>query len=270
MTQRWDVAWEEFARLKEVIDGKNFSTTPRMMTQRLWLMHWALYIYINQEEGRAGLIDFFFQDAYLNVIQTIGQHLLRYLTCAVILCKERRNVLKELIRVLLTMEYSYRDPLTSFIVCLYVRHDFDRSINILRDCENIIAHDFFISAIKNKLISVAQASIFEAYCRLHPSFEISTIASKLGIKHVPAKRQIMILLSDSSLEAKIDSHSSRISICNRWPSALDEMIKKVQLHATKAHALSNQMFGEKIKHIVAATSATEGLANTRSSKGSLD
>ena len=36
---------------------------------------------------------------YLNALQTNAQHLLRYLAAAVVVNKRRRNVLKELIRV---------------------------------------------------------------------------------------------------------------------------------------------------------------------------
>ena len=39
------------------------------------------------------------QDRYLNTIQTVAPHLLRYLAVAVIINKRRRNVLKDLIRV---------------------------------------------------------------------------------------------------------------------------------------------------------------------------
>lgn len=37
---------------------------------------------------------------YLNAVQTTSQHLLRYLAAAVVVNKRRRNVMKDLVRVL--------------------------------------------------------------------------------------------------------------------------------------------------------------------------
>lgn len=70
LMQRWDHAWEGITRLREAIDNKNFATPLNQMTQRSWLMHWALFVFFNHEAGRAALIDLFFQDIYMNAIQT--------------------------------------------------------------------------------------------------------------------------------------------------------------------------------------------------------
>lgn len=70
------------------------------LQQRSWLIHWSLFVFFNHEKGRDGIIDLFFQPAYLNTIQTTCPHVLRYLTTAVITNKRRRNVLKDLVRVI--------------------------------------------------------------------------------------------------------------------------------------------------------------------------
>ena len=61
--------------------------------------------------------------------------LLRYLTAAFIINKKRRNVLKDLVRVIQQEEYTYADPITQFIECLYVHFDFERAQQKLRECE---------------------------------------------------------------------------------------------------------------------------------------
>ena len=49
---------------------------------------------------------------YLNAIQTNSQHLLRYLAAAVIVNKRRRNVMKDLVKIIEQESYEYRDPIT--------------------------------------------------------------------------------------------------------------------------------------------------------------
>ncbi|KAG0489571.1 hypothetical protein HPP92_006434 [Vanilla planifolia] len=117
LMQNWDVALEELNRLKEIIDSKNFASPLYQLQNRIWLMHWSLFIFFNHENGRNGIIDLFFQDRYLNAIQTNANHLVRYLATAVIVNKRRRNMLKELIKVIQQESHAYKDPITEFLEC---------------------------------------------------------------------------------------------------------------------------------------------------------
>ena len=99
LLQNWEQATEDLNRLKEIIDAANFETPVVQLVQRTWLMHWALFIYFNHENGRNALVDLFFQEPYLNALQHDAQHLLRYLSVAVVVNKRRRSVLKDLIKV---------------------------------------------------------------------------------------------------------------------------------------------------------------------------
>ncbi|TNN45090.1 Eukaryotic translation initiation factor 3 subunit E [Liparis tanakae] len=74
---------------------------------------------------------------YLNAIQTMCPHILRYLTTAIITNKDvrkRRQVLKDLVKE----SYTYKDPITEFVECLYVNFDFDSAQKKLRECESCI------------------------------------------------------------------------------------------------------------------------------------
>ena len=105
---------------------------------------------------------------YLNAIQTMCPHILRYLTTAVITNKDvrkRRQVLKDLVKVIQQVRrklfigiigvestwhewcfffvssvqesYTYKDPITEFVECLYVNFDFDSAQKKLRECESV-------------------------------------------------------------------------------------------------------------------------------------
>jgi translation initiation factor 3 subunit E len=63
--------------------------------------------------------------------------MLRYLTTAVITNRRRRGVMKDLVRLIQQESYSYRDPITEFVECLYVNFDFDGAQQKLRECEAV-------------------------------------------------------------------------------------------------------------------------------------
>lgn len=74
---------------------------------------------------------------YLNTIQTTSQHLLRYLAAAVVVNKRRRNVVKDLIKVIQQEVYEYSDPITQFLQCLFVDYDFEGAQQKLKECEEV-------------------------------------------------------------------------------------------------------------------------------------
>ena len=78
-----------------------------------------------------------FLPRYLNAIQTNAHHLLRYLAIAVVVNKRRRNMLKDLIKVIQQEQRSYKDPVTEFLECLYVNYDFDGAQQKLMECDQV-------------------------------------------------------------------------------------------------------------------------------------
>ena len=97
-------------------------------------MHW----YITALTDYILLFHSFFHTCrYLNAIQTTCPHILRYLTTAVITNKRRRTVLKDLVKVIQQESYTYKDPITEFLECLYVNFDFDGAQQKLRECETV-------------------------------------------------------------------------------------------------------------------------------------
>jgi len=81
---------------------QTFGSALQSLQQRTWLIHWSLFVFFNHAKGRDLIIDMFlYSQLYLNAIQTICPHILRYLTTAVITNKSRRRtVLKDLVKVI--------------------------------------------------------------------------------------------------------------------------------------------------------------------------
>ncbi|BAF21644.1 eukaryotic translation initiation factor 3 subunit E [Oryza sativa Japonica Group] len=221
LNNNWDVALEELNCLKEMIDSKNSSSPLNQLQNRIWLMHCSIFIFFNHGNGSYGIIDLFFQDKYLNAIQTDAPHLLRYLAAAIVVNRRRRNMLKELVKVIQQEQHSYKDPITEFLECLYVNHDFDGAQQKLIECEQVILNDPFLGKrieegnsitvpLRDEFLENARLLIFESYCRIHRCIHIGMLSEKLKMSYNEAELWIMNLVSNSKLDAKIDTASGTL------------------------------------------------------------
>lgn len=80
--QNWDVALDDLTKLKEMVDSNTFAPVLEQLQQRTWLMHWALFIFFNHENGRNLIIDFFFQDRCDTAVPRLNVRLARCPTAA--------------------------------------------------------------------------------------------------------------------------------------------------------------------------------------------
>lgn len=246
LMQQWDHALEDLNRIKEVIDNPSnvkFSAL-QSLQQRTWLIHWSLFVFFNHPKGRDFIIDMFLnQQPYLNAIQTMCPHILRYLTTAVITNKRRRTVLKDLVKVIQQESYTYKDPITEFLECLYVNFNFDKAQEKLRECETVLNNDFFLVACLDDFIENARLFIFETYCRIHQCISINQLADKLNMTQPEeAERWIVNLIRNARLDAKIDSQLGHVVMGAQAVSPYQQVIEK-----TKGLAFRSQMMALNIK-----------------------
>ncbi|CAD7003749.1 unnamed protein product [Ceratitis capitata] len=158
---------EDLTRLRDYIDNANFSTI-QALQQRTWLIHWSVLVFFNHPKGRDLIIDMFYTNHFtLTPYKTMCPHIMRYLATAVIINRTRRNALKDLIKVIQQESYTYRDPITEFLECLYVNFDFEGARLKLHECQTVILNDFFIVACLNEFVEDARLMIFETFCRIH-------------------------------------------------------------------------------------------------------
>lgn len=143
LLEKWDDAIDTFKKLREIIDTKQFANPLLQLEQRTWLIHWALFVCLKPElsvlpNGRNEMIDLFFSERYLQTIQTNCPHMLRYLAVAVITAPlQRRNVIRELVKLIQQEREIYSDPITGFIECLLVHFDFDSAQEKLKQCAKL-------------------------------------------------------------------------------------------------------------------------------------
>ena len=239
LRQNWDGALDNCNRLRDQIENMPRASQALQMHFRTWLIHWSLFVYFNHRRGSELIIELFFRQStyvirhfvlfffltffffrfrsgreqpttpYLDAVQTMCPHILRYIAAAIITSDRRKDVMKSLIKVIQAEAYNYHDPVTEFIECLYVNFDFDKAQLKLRDCEQVLANDFFLCGLQELFMDNARLLVFESFCRMHKTISIKNMAAKLNLTPDEAERWIVKLItSDPDFQdAKIDSQN---------------------------------------------------------------
>lgn len=244
LTYNWDAATEDIQALKDAIDsnGRTVTLNPLQQLQhRTWLIHWSLFVFFNHENGRNGITDLLFQEKYLNAIQTNCPHVLRYLTTAVITNKRRRNVVKDLVKVIQQETYNYSDPITEFVQCLYVNFDFEGAQGMLQKCEDTLKRDFFLVGTLDDFLEDARKTIFETYCRIHHVIDIAMLAAKLNMERSQAEKWVVNLIRNARMDAKIDSQANQVVMGVNVPSVYDQVVENTKSLLIRGNVLTQNM-----------------------------
>ncbi|XP_032689387.1 eukaryotic translation initiation factor 3 subunit E isoform X1 [Odontomachus brunneus] len=240
LVQNWETALEDVNKLREYIDSNVIGNSLQVLQQRTWLIHWSLFVFFNHVKGRDLIIEMFlYRPHYLNAIQTMCPHILRYLAAAVIVNRSRRSILKDLVKVIQQESYTYRDPITEFLEHLYVNFDFDGARQKLQECQTVVFNDFFLIALLNEFVENARLMIFETFCRIHQCISIGMLAEKLNMKADVAECWIVNLIRNARLDAKIDSKLGHVVMGGQPASPYQQLVEKIETLSVRSEALEN-------------------------------
>ncbi|KAH6560641.1 hypothetical protein BASA62_010350 [Batrachochytrium salamandrivorans] len=238
LARNWDGAYDELMSLRESIDQSTFlaadnttsvSGNHAQLQQRIWLLHWSLFVFFNHARGKDGLIDLFFQPQYLNAIQVSCPWLLRYLAAAIVISKRRRTHLKDLVDLIKQESHSYtEDPITDFLVSLYVNFDFDDAQQKLLDCEHVLDNDFFLVGCVGEFREAARLFVFEMYCRIHQHIDIKALCEKLNMDQSDGEKWIVNLIRDARMQAKIDSETNTVIMGVQYQSVHQQVMERTK------------------------------------------
>ncbi|KAG0270153.1 eukaryotic translation initiation factor 3 subunit E [Actinomortierella ambigua] len=241
LTGNWDDALLAIQELKESIDKTQFASPLHQLEQRTWFLHWSLFVFFNHPKGRDAIIDLFFQPAYINTIQTSCPWILRYLTTAVITNKRRKNLLKELVKIIEQEAYQYRDPITEFVEALYVNFDFDLAQKKLAECGEVLENDFFLVAAQEDFIQNARCFISETYCRIHQKINISELSQTLNMSKEDGEKWIVNLICDTRVDAKIDYQENTVVMNTQVPLVYQQIIEKTKGLSFRSQVLATSI-----------------------------
>lgn len=240
LLEQYNEAMCDLTNLMDLIESE--SVPLKLLQERTWLLHWALFLFACSSDHRDAVIDLMFQQRCLEAIQTNTPWLLRYLTVGVIVHKRRRQLTKDLIKILQQERNTYRDPLIEFVENLYVDFDFDSAEEKLRACETVLQSDFFLQdAIGSDFMENARIFMFETYCRIHEKIDIAMLAKKLAMDGADAEKWVVDLIRNARLDAKINSQEHVILMCTSSNSVHQQLVEKTRELAARTCNLSEQL-----------------------------
>ncbi|KAL1933035.1 hypothetical protein VTP01DRAFT_8713 [Rhizomucor pusillus] len=242
LSGNWDAAVEEMQKLRDAIDHKSGVSPLQQLQQRTWLIHWSLFIIFNHPRGRDSCIDIFFAPQYINTIQTSCPWVLRYLAAAVVTSKRRKAQMKELVKIIEQESYEYRDPVTEFVEALFVHFDFDGAQKKLKECEEVLANDFFLGSIQEDFMESARQFISETYCRIHQKINIKDMTQTLNLNQEEGEKWIVNLIRDTRVDAKIDFEENTVIMNTPVTSVYQQVIER-----TKGLSFRSQVLASAIK-----------------------
>ena len=230
LSTNWAESVEELQKVKEMIDTKLFNNPLAQLTNRTWLIHWALFPLFNDDSTRDGLLDLFFSPAYINTIQTNCPWILRYLAACVITGRGRarssgqyQKQLKDIIRIVKQEAYEYSDPVTDFIRALYIDFDFEEAQRQLGLAEEILRSDFFLFNAADAFVDAARHLISESYCKIHARIDIKDLSARLGLNQDDGEKWIVNLIRETRVDAKIDYKEGTV-VMNHPPSSVYQQV----------------------------------------------
>uniref|UniRef100_A0A9J8DGC3 Eukaryotic translation initiation factor 3 subunit E n=1 Tax=Cyprinus carpio carpio TaxID=630221 RepID=A0A9J8DGC3_CYPCA len=65
LMQNWEAAMEDLTRLRETIDNNSVSSPLQSLQQRMWLIHWSLFVFFNHPKGRDNIIELFLYQPHM-------------------------------------------------------------------------------------------------------------------------------------------------------------------------------------------------------------
>ena len=178
--------------IEEISNKYSNLTIGNVMRERAWLLHWSLFIFFNEESWIFDISELFFDEKFMNCIQTVCPHLLRYLASSIIITqtrdiKQKMNDLNMLCRYIIEEEYTYTDCILIFIKLLVRENNFIAASKYLNKCIYVIKNDFFLSYYQNQFFQFARLLFFTKYCKLYSRVSVDNLAK-------------LLLLNDESME----------------------------------------------------------------------
>jgi translation initiation factor 3 subunit E len=201
-----------------------------LLAQRTWLLHWCLFCVFKAEQAGHALkpLDLLLAEKNMMIISISCSYLFRYISACLVLHKRLKLRLKETVFVMSQECSTYSDPVTRFLLALYVDVDFEAAQRELKQCKLVFEGDYFLAPKWQEFEENARLLIFEAYCRIHQRINIAMIATKLNMEPPEAEVWIVKLIQNAKLDARIDSEKSRVIMTKAPPNVYQQVIDKTK------------------------------------------
>lgn len=238
---------ENLKWLRKFLDEQEMRMSrTEVLLQRSWLLHWSLFAIFRKsdhpgsklEDLKPELVDDFLLEKNLSIISLSCPHLLRYVAACLILHKRQK---KETVWILQSESASYSDPLTRFLLALFIDMDFDEAQQELQKCATVFKIDYFLKDYWPEFEENARFLWFETYCRIHQCIDIEMVATKLHMEAEEAELWIVKLIQSAKLDARIDSEKGRVVMSKVPPSVYQQVIDKTKTLSVRSMMLLSNL-----------------------------
>lgn len=220
-------AADVIAKINEFLENTKMPKK-EVLLQKTWLLHWTLHAIFTPDKVDAKLLDFFLNEKSLSIISLSCPHLFRYVAACLILQKRLKHLMKDTVWIIHHESSTYTDPVTRFLLALYVEMDFDQAQIELQNCKEVCKVDYFLNRHWSEFEENARLLIFETYCRIHQCINIRMIATRLNMEAEEAEVWIVKLIQNAKLDARIDSEKSRVVMSKAPASVYQQVIEKTK------------------------------------------
>ncbi|GME81297.1 unnamed protein product [Ambrosiozyma monospora] len=231
ITFNWLEALNEFNKLREIIDNRNFDgSTLDQLNKRTWLIHFSLYIFFgldnpiaandednedaesannnnnssnknNKNGGLDSLVDLFFSSSYMSTIQASCPWILRYLAVAILYNPSNKR-LKDLVRAINIESYEFRDPFTELFEVLLINFEFEKLGSVLSEIKVLTKSDFFISQLDTvKLFKNVQSLILTTLGKVNSALSLKTLQNYLGSEN---QSELVEFLTEKKIKVDVE------------------------------------------------------------------
>ena len=122
--------------------------------------------------------------------------------------------------------------MTDFLECLYVRFDFEGAQVALKQCEKVLATDFFLVFFlegAGGFLNNARKLLFELYAKIHNKIDIKRIGDALGMTDfAEAERWVVTMIRDAGLNARINEKTGEVWLSQSRASKYSELIRQTE------------------------------------------
>eukprot|EP00484_Ammonia_sp_Unknown_P022961 CAMPEP_0197034652 /NCGR_PEP_ID=MMETSP1384-20130603/12694_1 /TAXON_ID=29189 /ORGANISM="Ammonia sp." /LENGTH=644 /DNA_ID=CAMNT_0042464603 /DNA_START=91 /DNA_END=2025 /DNA_ORIENTATION=+ len=183
-----------------------------IMRDRAWLLHWSLFVFFNKDLLLDELIALFLNNKYMNVIQSMCPHLLRYLTSAILISpnidkQSKLKYLTDVSKIIIEEHQSYCDPITEFVRLVIRTNDFEGASKMLQSAMDVVRCDFFLAYYQDYFVQYARTTFLIKYCRLYNRISVQNISRLLLMDGMTNDEQQLWLINairSENINAKLD------------------------------------------------------------------
>ena len=242
LNNNMEVALADWTALKESIDSRVHVPQAIQLQQRVWLAHWALFVFFHTQDGLNRMLDALMGDKQLAAICSQAPHLLRYLAVAAIYNRRRKNVLNDFARTITQYRTQYTDPIIEFLHATVSEFDLEKASTELGKLPAVIAADFFLAeAYAEPMMANSKLLLFETYSRTYKHLDITSVVAKLQLDTGDAESRLVEYIRGSRLDAKIDSEKNTLVVATPHPSIYQQVIDKTKSIAWRSGQLAQQL-----------------------------